>query len=196
MGFCLFNNIAIAAEYLIAQHGYERIAIVDFDVHHGNGTQHLFEDRADVLFVSLHEHPTHLYPGTGFVHERGTGAGEGHTVNIPLDPHADDERLRYVVREHVLPRVRDYGPQFLLVSAGFDAAADDQLAHLNITPQGFEWMTRQLKEAAESCCEGRMVSVLEGGYDLRVLAESVALHVGVLMEEAGHDGMMGMKAGF
>ncbi|MFW6058898.1 MAG: histone deacetylase family protein [Phycisphaeraceae bacterium] len=195
MGFCLFNNIAIAAEYLIAHHGYERIAIVDFDVHHGNGTQHLFEDRADVLFISLHEHPSHLYPGTGYVHERGTSAGEDHTLNLPLDPHDGDERYRHVFQAQVLPRLREFAPQFLLLSAGFDAAAEDPLAHMNVSPQGFEWMTRQLKETAESLCNGRLVSALEGGYHLRALAESVSLHVGVLLEDTGHDGMMGMKAG-
>ena len=195
MGFCLFNHVAIAAEYLAAHHGYRRIAIVDFDVHHGNGTQHHFESRADVLFVSLHEHPLYVYPGSGFVHERGTGSGESYTLNVPLDPYADDDRYRHVVQEQVLPRLREFKPEFLLVSAGFDGLEADPLAHMQLTPQWFEWMTRQLKTLAESHCDGRLVSVLEGGYNLRALAEAVALHVRVLLEPTGHHGTMDMKVG-
>lgn len=184
MGFCLFNNIAIAAEYLIAAHGYERIAIVDFDVHHGNGTQHAFEDRANVLFVSLHEDPRYLYPGTGFAEERGAGPGEGHTLNVPLAPGSGDEHYRQVVEAQVLPRLADFAPQFVLVSAGFDASGADPLAHMRVTPAGFEWMTRQLADVAARHASGRLVSLLEGGYDLGALADSVARHVHVLRERA------------
>lgn len=197
MGFCLFNNIALAADHLVREHGLERVAIIDWDVHHGNGTQHLFEDRGDIMFISIHEHPTCLYPGTGFACETGTPGtpGEGRTLNLPLQPGADDATYRRVITEKVMPALNDYKPQFILISAGFDAAMDDPLAHMELTPQCFAWMTRQLKDAAEFFCHGRLVSMLEGGYDLRCLAESVALHVGVLLEPAGHDGMMGMKAG-
>ena len=181
MGFCLFNTVAIAADYLAAHHGYERIAIIDFDVHHGNGTQHLLEDRADILFFSIHEHPRWLYPGTGYAHETGSGAGKGHTVNIPLEPHSDDETYAEVFRAQVLPKLRAYNPQFMLLSAGFDAAAEDPLADMNLTPQGFEWITRTLRAEAESLCGGRVVSVLEGGYNLEALAAAAALHVRALL---------------
>lgn len=197
MGFCLFNNIALAADHLVRDHGLDRVAVVDWDVHHGNGTQHLLEERADVLVVSIHEHPMHLYPGTGFAHEKGAVGtpGEGYTLNLPLQPGADDATYRRVMTEKVMPALSEYKPQFILISAGFDAAVDDPLAHMELTPQCFAWMTRQLKDAAEFFCQGRLVSMLEGGYDLRCLAESVALHIGVLLEPDGHDGMMAMKAG-
>lgn len=195
MGFCLFNHVAVAAEYLLARHGYERIAVVDFDVHHGNGTQHHFESCAKVLFVSLHGHPAHLYPGSGFVHEAGTGHGVGYTLNIPLDPHADDQRYRDVVQGQVLPKLRAFEPEFVLCSAGFDALRSDPLAQMELTPQWFEWMTRQLKSTAEACSNGRLVSLLEGGYEVQLLAEAVSLHVRELLEPTGQDGMMGMKVG-
>jgi acetoin utilization deacetylase AcuC-like enzyme len=195
MGFCLFNNVAIAAEYLIEKHGLKRVAIIDWDVHHGNGTQHVFEERDDVLFVSLHEHPTHLFPGTGFSYERGKGAGEGFTLNIPMQPGDGDEAFRYAMVFKVMPALARFRPEFLLVSAGFDAARHDPLAHLTVSADGFLWMTRHLKAEAEKMCSGRMVSVLEGGYDLRNLAECVALHVGALLEPEDHDGMMAVKAG-
>lgn len=195
MGFCLFNNVAIAAEYLIAHHGLERVAVVDFDVHHGNGTQHLFEHRRDVLVVSLHEHPRYLYPGTGFVHEQGAGAGEGYTLNLPLDPRTGDDAYRHAMVFKVTPRLERFQPQCLLVSAGFDAAHDDPLAHMEVTAEGFAWITRHLKAQAQRLCGGRLVSVLEGGYNLRSLAEAVSLHVQALLGDPDHDDMMAMKAG-
>ncbi len=196
MGFCLFNNIAIAAEYLAVQHGLDRVAVLDFDVHHGNGTQHLFEHRRDVLFISLHQHPATLYPGTGYVHETGRGEGEGFTLNLPLDPGSDDDVYRHAMVFKVLPALKAFQPQFLLLSAGFDAAKDDPLAQMNVTPSGYEWMTRFLKTQAQTLCEGRLVSVIEGGYDLRCLAESVLLHAGVLLEPAESNDMMAVKSGF
>ncbi|MBI1335941.1 MAG: histone deacetylase [Phycisphaera sp.] len=195
MGFCLFNNVAVAAQHLISQHRLGKVAIVDFDVHHGNGTQHIFEARPDVLFISLHEHPSYLYPGTGFSWEAGQDRGEGFTINIPFDPHAGDEAYRHAFKHKVIPALDAFGPDFVLISAGFDAACDDPLAHMQLSTLGFAWMTRQLKELAERVCSGRLVSVLEGGYDLRSLAECVSAHVAVLLEEDGHDGLMGMKAG-
>ncbi len=195
MGFCLFNNIAIAARHLLDHHGLSRVAIVDFDVHHGNGTQHAFENIAEVLFVSVHEHPSYLYPGTGFAWETGQGSGEGFTLNIPLDPGGADREYRRAFVQQVLPTLDRFKPEFLLISAGFDASEFDPLAHMKVTSEGFTWMTRQLKMAAERHCYGRLVSCLEGGYNLRALAENVANHVGVLLQPEGHDDLMAMKAG-
>jgi acetoin utilization deacetylase AcuC-like enzyme len=181
MGFCLFCNAAIAADYAIARHGLDRVAIVDFDVHHGNGTQHLLERRGDVLFVSLHEHPAYLYPGTGFAWERGEGEGMGATLNLPMPPRSGDDAYVRAMEQHVVPALTTFGPQLLIISAGFDAALDDPLAHQEVTAAGFRRMTGLLCEAAEQCCEGRLVSVLEGGYDLPSLVGGVEAHLDVLM---------------
>ena len=177
MGFCLFNNVAITAEYLRIQHKIERVAIVDFDVHHGNGTQHIFECRDDVLFVSVHEDPEYLYPGTGYVHERGQSAGVGFTINLPMDPGSSDGDYHQVFEETVLPALDQFNPQALLVSAGFDAAAPDPLGHVALTPAAFQWMTAQLMQVAETKCENKLISLLEGGYDLQSLADCVEAHV-------------------
>lgn len=190
MGFCFFNNIAIAAAHLLDKHQLERVAIVDFDVHHGNGTQHLFEDRADVLFISLHEDPQFLYPGTGAVEEVGKAQGHGHTLNITMPPRSSDEAFRHAFVYKVAPALARFKPQFLLISAGFDAAMEDQLAHLEVTHDGFEWIARFLKQQAMQLCDGRLVSLLEGGYDLASLSECVCRHVKVLMEDAGEEKML------
>jgi acetoin utilization deacetylase AcuC-like enzyme len=182
MGFCLFNNIAIAAEYLIGHHGLERVAILDFDVHHGNGTQHIFEERDDVLFISLHEHPDYLYPGTGFAEETGQGKGEGFTLNLPLMPHAGDDEYKQAFTERVLPAIADYKPQMLLISAGFDAAEHDPLAHQMVTNPGFRWFAQRLRDSAEHHCDGRMVALLEGGYDLTTLSQGAEQLVDVLLQ--------------
>ena len=184
MGFCLFNNVAVAAEYLISHHGLDRVAVIDWDVHHGNGTQHLFEQRRDVLFISLHEHPSYLYPGTGFASETGVGVGEGYTLNIPLDPGSGDEVFRAEITLKVTPLLERFGAQFILISAGFDASRDDPLAHLEVSGDGFAWMTRYVMAESQRYCGGRLVSVLEGGYNLRRLGEDVALHVTALLGDA------------
>jgi len=183
MGFCLFNHIAITAHYLIERYALERVAVVDFDVHHGNGTQHIFEERSDVLFISLHEDPAHLYPGTGFAWETGRNDGAGTTMNVPMAPLSGDDAYQTMFQEKVLPALLRFEPQALLVSAGFDAAEQDPLAHLAVTGEGFRWMTVQLKSIAAQCCNGRMLCMLEGGYDLKSLAESVAIHIEVLLAE-------------
>lgn len=181
MGFCLFNNVALAAVALREEFGLERIAIVDWDVHHGNGTQHLFEEDADVLFVSLHEHPDHQYPGTGYAEERGRGAGTGFTRNVPLLPGvADQEYLERFERE-VVPLIDDYAPRAILISAGFDAHHDDPLGHLKLSENAFVIMTRRLIDLAEGHAAGRLVSVLEGGYDLPTLRNCVSAHVQELL---------------
>jgi acetoin utilization deacetylase AcuC-like enzyme len=177
MGFCLFNNAAIAARHARVVHGAERVAIVDWDVHHGNGSQDIFWDDPSVLFCSTHQMP--LYPGTGAVSE----AGEHDTiVNAPLKPGADGERFREAFEARVLPRLRDFRPDLIVISAGFDAHWRDPLANLRLEAEDFAWATRQVMAIAEQACDGRIVSVLEGGYDLRGLAESTAAHVAALME--------------
>lgn len=196
MGFCLFNTVAVAAQHLLDQHGLKRVAIIDFDVHHGNGTQDIFYDRRDVLFCSIHEHPTFLYPGTGFVHERGVGEGEGFTLNVPIQPKGGDDEYRHAFVYSLMPVLERFEPEFILLSSGFDASAEDPLAHMNVTPEGFGWMTRHLLAEANRLCDGRVVSQLEGGYHLRSLAESVRVHVEAMLRDWGGEDMMAMKMGF
>lgn len=175
MGFCLFGNIAIAVRYAQQVHGFKRVAIVDFDVHHGNGTQRIFYHDADVFFVSMHQHP--LWPMTGLASERGVHEGIGTTLNLPIRPHTGEAAQLTIFSEQVIPAVRAFQPEMLFVSAGFDAHRDDPLADLNVTEAGFARMTRELVDAAADCCDGRLVSVLEGGYNLEALENSVVAHV-------------------
>jgi acetoin utilization deacetylase AcuC-like enzyme len=170
MGFCLFNNIAVAAAHARTK-GAARVAIVDYDVHHGNGTQHTFEADPSVLYVSLHQFP--FYPGTGAVDEIGSGAGKGFTVNLPLEVGSVDDDYRVAFSGVVVPVLRQYDPDLLLVSAGFDAHERDPLAGMRLTSPAFGAMTMELRKVAEDCCEGRMVLMTEGGYDLRGLTESL-----------------------
>ncbi len=175
MGFCLFNNIAVAAAHACETHGLERVAIVDFDVHHGNGTQDIFWNSSRVFFVSSHQSP--LYPGTGSRNERGA---EGNIVNLPLPAHSGTETMQDVYVETGLPAVEEFQPQLMLVSAGFDAHQLDPLASLNWLEEDYAWITARLLEIADDCCDGRLVSSLEGGYNLDALGRSVATHVGAL----------------
>jgi acetoin utilization deacetylase AcuC-like enzyme len=177
MGFCLFSNLAIGAKYLQKHYGLKRIAIVDFDVHHGNGTQACFEHDAGVYFVSLHQHPYTLYPGSGHDWEIGTAAGRGYTLNIGFNPGSGDEEYLKVIEERVVPELEEYRPEILMISAGFDAHQDDPLAQIELSEEGFELMTHALSQLAERCCAGRIVSVLEGGYNLRALGRSVVRHL-------------------
>ena len=177
MGFCLFSNVAIAARYLQQKHALERIAIVDFDVHHGNGTQACFEEDPSVLFVSLHQHPRTCYPGTGYEWETGAGRGKGFTVNIPFAPGNGDDEYIDAFHATVLPRLDQFKPQALLISAGFDAHQEDPLAQMELSEDGFFQMTRLLVESAERHCDGRVISSLEGGYNLRALGRSVVQHL-------------------
>ncbi len=181
MGFCLFNNIAIAAEHLVRAHGMERVAIVDFDVHHGNGTQHVFDQRGDVLFVSTHEHPRFQFPGTGFEHETGNGDGAGATLNVTLLPGTGDAEAREAYEKQVLPRLEAFEPQVLLISAGFDAEADDPLGGLAWTTDTFDWLAGKLCEVADRHAGGRVVSTLEGGYNLASLARCVSTYLRALL---------------
>jgi acetoin utilization deacetylase AcuC-like enzyme len=170
MGFCLLNNAAIAARALRVQERVERIAIVDWDVHHGNGTQHAFEEERDVLFASLHQFP--FYPGTGGLNERGSGAGEGSTLNLPLPAGCGDAEYASAFESVLLPVLRAFRPEFILVSAGFDAHASDPLASMQLSTRAYAWFTAQLVELARDCCGGRIALSLEGGYDLQALGES------------------------
>ncbi len=179
MGFCLFNNVAVAARYVQNQYSIERVCILDWDVHHGNGTQNAFYDDGTVFYISLHQHP--LYPGTGRAEERGVGEGAGRTLNFPIPAGKDDGYYLELLEERVEPEVVDFDPDFLLISAGFDAHRDDPLASMALTERGFAEMTRLVKEWAAECCAGRLVSLLEGGYNLDALARSVHEHLRCLV---------------
>ncbi len=176
MGFCMFNNVAIGALQARAAHGLQRVAVVDFDVHHGNGTQATFWDDAELFFGSTHQMP--LYPGTGEAGERGA---HGNIVNMPLAPMSGSGQFRAALSETILPALRRFEPDFVLISAGFDAHADDPLAGLWFHEDDYAWATGELLAVARECCDGRVVSTLEGGYNLEALAASAAAHVGALM---------------
>ena len=177
MGFCFFNNAAVAARHAQAAHGAERVAIVDFDVHHGNGTQHIFWDDPTVIYGSTHEMP--LYPGTGAIGERGE---HDQIVNAPLRAGDAGETFREAMDIVVLPRIEAFSPDLIIISAGFDAHRRDPLGNLNLVEADYSWATRRLMEIARRTSGERVVSVLEGGYDLQGLARSVAAHVTALME--------------
>ena len=175
MGFCLFNNVAITARYLQARHQLQRVLIVDWDVHHGNGTQDAFYDDPSVFFFSIHQYP--LYPGTGSSAETGVGPGEGTTLNIPMEAGRGDDDNARAYEEVLAPRVLAFRPEFILVSAGFDAHRDDPLGGMALTEAGYARLTGIVRSWAGDLCQGRMLSMLEGGYDLNALARSTAAHI-------------------
>jgi len=180
MGFCLFNNVAIGAAHAHHVHGAAKVAIVDFDVHHGNGTQDMTEQNAYMFYASSHQSP--CYPGTGAARETGL---DGNVVNVELAPGAGGIQFRAGYENTIFPALREFNPDLLMISAGFDAHERDPLAHLMLKTQDFEWVTRELVKISDECCDGKIVSTLEGGYDLTALAESVAVHVQVLMGAKG-----------
>ena len=175
MGFCLFNNVAVGAHHARAKHGIRRVAVVDFDVHHGNGTQHIFERDAALFYASTHQMP--LYPGTGAEDEQGVG----NICNAPLPPRAGSDLFRKAMERRVLPALEAFAPELLIVSAGFDAHEADPLAELMLTEADYAWATDALVDVAKKHCLGRLVSALEGGYNLDALARSAAIHVERLM---------------
>jgi acetoin utilization deacetylase AcuC-like enzyme len=175
MGFCIFNNIAIAALYARKRHGVERVAVVDFDVHHGNGTQDIFWSDKNLLFASTHQMP--LYPGTGALSETGVG----NIFNAPLRPGDAGDRFKEAFEARILPSLRNFAPDLVLISAGFDAHQDDPLANLRLIEPDFAWATNKIAEIAAKHADGRLVSMLEGGYNLAALAKSVGVHVKALM---------------
>ncbi|MFT5284162.1 MAG: acetoin utilization deacetylase AcuC-like enzyme [Planctomycetota bacterium] len=178
MGFCLYNHVAIAAQHLRRKHGLERVAILDWDVHHGNGTQHIFEKDPNVFYASLHQFPH--YPGTGAANERGVGDGVGATLNCPMQAGSGDVEWLSVFEARVLPALSKFNPEFVIVSAGFDAHREDPLAGCNLSTAGFQSLTRGALDLASDCAEGRLVSLLEGGYDLNALADSALVHLSEL----------------
>ncbi len=175
MGFCLFNNIAIAAAYARQTYQLQRIAIVDFDVHHGNGTQQAFWSQAGVLYTSSHQMP--FYPGTGFAEETGAG----NIINVPLGAGTRGPEFRNKYRQFIFPALNRFKPQLLLLSAGFDAHRDDPLASIMLTEDDYQWLTEELTAIADQHCQGKILSILEGGYNLHALAASVAVHVAALL---------------
>lgn len=179
MGFCLFNNVACAARYAQKRHGAKRILIVDWDVHHGNGTQAMFEDDPDVFFFSIHQAP--FYPGTGREIETGIGDGKGTVLNVPLPAGTDDEKALEVFRGKLKPAALEFRPELVIVSAGFDAYENDPLGGFRLTADCFGKLTEIVMEIAEECCDGRIVSALEGGYDLDGLGRCVEAHIRALL---------------
>jgi acetoin utilization deacetylase AcuC-like enzyme len=182
VGFCYFNNVAVAARYLQKQWAVERIGIVDFDVHHGNGTQHIFEDDPSVYYYSIHQHPSFAFPGTGREFEHGKQMGHGFTKNTPMLPGRGDAEYRELIERDLLPAFETFQPGVLLVSTGFDAHREDDMSDMKVSTEGFSWIMRQVMKLANSTCNGRLISVLEGGYCLRRLPELARNHVEILLE--------------
>jgi len=181
LGFCLLNNVVIAVNYLRETYGVQRILILDWDVHHGNGTQHAFESDPDVFYCSIHQDPRTCYPGTGYAAERGTGPGLGTTLNLPMAAGSSDAEYRKRLESEFLPAAEKFRPQFVFVSVGFDPHRDDSLAAIELSDDGFDWMTQMICDLADRFADGRLVSILEGGYNLSVLHRCAAKHVEIML---------------
>jgi acetoin utilization deacetylase AcuC-like enzyme len=181
MGFCLINNTAVAAETALTNHNLKRVAIVDWDVHHGNGTQHYFYERNDAYYVSLHRFP--FYPGSGASAERGEGAGEGYTLNFPFPQGTGNDRYIRTFKEQIIPEMEKYRPELIIITAGFDAHRDDPLGGMQVTEEGFGEMSQQIVDFANKCCNGRILSIFEGGYSPSGNAVSVYHHLKELQKD-------------
>ncbi|MDH3345427.1 MAG: histone deacetylase [Desulfobacteraceae bacterium] len=181
MGFCYFNNVAIAARYLQAEWAIQRVGIVDFDVHHGNGTQHIFEEDPTVFYYSIHQHPTFAFPGTGRVFETGEDEGVGTTRNYPVLPGHGDKEYQGLVERDLMPVMEAFSPEVILVSAGFDAHVDDDMSDIQLSTEGYSRIMQRIVALAEHCSNGRLISVLEGGYCIKRLPELAANHVKILL---------------
>ena len=181
MGFCYFNNVAIGARYLQRQWGIERVGIIDFDVHHGNGTQHIFDNDDSVFYYSIHEHPSFAYPGTGREFETGVSAGDGYTLNNPILPGKGDEEYRQKLTSDLVPAFKEFKPEVVLLSAGFDAHVDDLMSGTNLTTEGYDFVNDTVLGLVNGSAGGRVISVLEGGYHLDILPTLVANHLKKLM---------------
>lgn len=175
MGFCIFNNVALGAAYALTKEDIHKVAIIDWDLHHGNGTQHIFYERDDVLYISLHQYP--YYPGSGSTDDKGIGKGAGYTINIPMASGSTDGDYRESFTTVIIPALMEFGPQLLFISAGFDAHRDDPLGSMNLTSEFYGEMTAMIKDVTDRFSDGRMISVLEGGYGLSALKESTRFHL-------------------
>ncbi len=175
LGFCLFNNAAILASYLQQNFGVDKIMILDWDVHHGNGTQHIFEEDPTVLYISAHQYP--FYPGTGVYTETGTGRGKDATLNCPMPAGSNDRDYEQIFMEKILPKIQQFKPEFIIISAGFDAHENDPLAEICLSTGFYGWMTERVMESANQHCHGRIISLLEGGYNLDVLPLCIEQHL-------------------
>ncbi|MGD8450613.1 MAG: histone deacetylase [Phycisphaerae bacterium] len=180
LGFCLLNNPALAASVLRDEFSIDRLLVLDWDVHHCNGTQNVFAADPRVLVISVHGHPTYLYPGTGYENEVGVDRGRGYTINIPMLPGARDEDFQAAFRQRIVPAVGRFAPQFVLLSVGYDAHVDDPIGNLSLSDEIFGWMTEVALELADRHAEGRVLSILEGGYNLDVLRRCIVEHVRLL----------------
>jgi acetoin utilization deacetylase AcuC-like enzyme len=179
MGFCLFNNVAIAARYAINKHKLNRVCIFDWDVHHGNGTQHSFYSDSSVYYSSIHQYP--FYPGTGDKIETGTGDGLGTTLNFPLDAFSEDSTYLDIIGNKLIPKIQNFKPDLIIISAGFDAHEDDPLGQMKVSSDCYRKMTSMILKLSEEVCDGRLLSMLEGGYNHKALADSVLNHVDALL---------------